>query len=166
MLNFLRKPWGYVLIAIAHCMVVNQVAYQLLPNQMLTQFTWPLGVWTLASMYAFLTTLLLYRLLIKQEPFSKEFKRAASKRYAILAIAQTAIYFIVSHIIYALNPEIAAKLVNTLKFLEIQQVSPVVACLILLMVGALMYPLIYWLNYFYLWLADKITHFFLKSKNA
>lgn len=168
MLNFFRKPLGYALIVIAHCMIANQVSNQFFPNQIHTQFTWPMGVWTIASLYAFLTTLLLYRLLIKQESFSKEFKRAASKWYAMLTVVQTALYFIASQVLYALNPEVAAKLLsaNTLKFLEIKQLSPVVVFMVVGVVIALLYPLIYWMNYFYLWLTDKIVNFFLKSKEA
>lgn len=165
MLNFLRKPFGYALIIIVHCLIVNQIFNQFFPNQLFTQFTWQMGLWTLVSLYAFLTTLLLYRLLIKQEPFSKEFKKAASKWYAVLAVIQTVLHLVGSKILYLLNPEAAAKLVspNILGMLNHPNSFVVFVAACLLVVA--LYPIVYWMNYCYLWLTDKIVNFFLKSKN-
>lgn len=117
-------------------------------------------------MYAFLTTLLLYRLLIKQESFSKELKKSASKWYATLAIIQTALYLVCSKILYILNPEVAAKIISQNMLQLLSNTNSLVIFFVACIVVAALYPLIYWMNYGYLWITDKIVNFFLKSKHA
>lgn len=165
MLNFLRKPLGYALLVTAHGVIANQVYYQFFPNQM-PQLTWSMAVWSITSLYVFLTTFLLYRLLIKQEPFSKEFKKTASKYYTACVVIFTSVTFIGGKVLYSFNPDLAEKLVsaNTLKL--ISQLSWTLEFVMTCIAMALMIPVVYWMNYGYLWLTDKIVNFFLKSKNA
>lgn len=167
MLNFFKKPLGYVLIVLAHGIIANQVYALFFPHQtQVPQFTLAMGVWCLVSLYVFLTTFLLYRLLIKQEPFSKEFKKKASKYYAVIMCMYVACNFLGSKILYGLNPDLAQKLLakNTLDFVNyFGWPSMLVVLPVFLLIA---FPASYWINYGYLWLTDKIVNCFLKSNEA
>ncbi len=166
MLSFFKKPLGCALIFLTHGLISNQIFYQFFPNQTGLSLTWPMATWTLASIYVFFTTMLLYRLLIKQGPFSKEFKKATSKYYAVALSVYTLVTFIGAKVLYASNPELvkslfSANVINLVSSLSAQMLISVTLISLLIIV-----PFGYWINYFYLWLTDKIVNCFLKSKEA
>lgn len=166
MLNFLKKPLGFALILLIHGLIANQVYDQFFPNQLPPQFTFAVGIWSLVSMYVFLTTYLLYRLLIKQESFSKEFKKAASRYYAMMIVGYASIAFIFAKALSLINPELAQKLFtpNVTDFVNLYGWT--VILLLTAVCLAIAFPIAYWINYGLLSLTNKIVSCFLKSKEA
>lgn len=165
MLNFFKKPLGFAIIFLIYGFFSNQVSNILFPGNSEFTISSSMIAWTLFALYANIATLLLYRLLIKQESFSQQFKRAACKLHAGLVCIQVGLYFIGSTILYQVRPEIAEKLLapNILKLVSSYHswVLLVGACIVI----AVMYLPLYWLDYLFLWLTDKITDCFLKSNN-
>lgn len=165
MLNFFKKPLGFAIIFLIYGLFSNLVSNILFPGNSDFTISSSMIAWTLFALYANIATLLLYRLLIKQEPFSKQFKKAASKLHAGLVMLQVMLYFISSKILYTFQPEIAEKLFSSKNFQLLSNPHSWALLVGVIIVVAVMYFPLYWLDYFLLWLTDKISDRFLKSNN-
>ncbi len=136
MLNFFRKPLGFAIFSTIFALI-NPVESSTNYSSLVTYF--------IIGLLINLAALLLYRLLIKQEPFTQDFIESSSKYWASIwtmwILLNMAIFNYASVII---------------------KYNLILKIFIIIMMALCSWAFQYVLTYFYLWLTDKIAHYFIK----